>query len=474
MPHPSHPTRRTRAGAATLSAAGAVLVVGAVLLFPGAGLAAPAGDAPTDSAPAENAAVTSDPAEVAAGWLASQLVDGNHMVVEIDLNGDGEITDDERFPDYGLTADTIIALASAGVGGESISAATDYLAANIELYVGDADIDDDGVDDPDGEYYAGALGKALLVTAVTGRDGTDFGGVDLLARLLSTETPTGRFSDVSAFGDFSNNVGQSFAALALTRTAPALLSPAAQGFLPGQQCRDGGPRDGNVPVTIGGDPCAAEAASVDTTSIAAQAMTATGETAAATAGVDFLLAAQDSDGGFSDMGLANANSTGLAAQALRVGGPDAAADAAVGWLLELQIGCLAPAEQQGAIAFTAGPDGQPVYDDRAPRATAQATAGLAGVGLAAVTAEGADPAAPRLDCDDTTPSPTPTATSSAPPSGTTSAPPAPPTATAPPTSPPGLPNTGTAVVPLLALGLGSLGLGGGLLLAGRRRSGAHR
>ena len=456
MPHHSPFVRSARVGVALLA------TFGAVLLLPGTAVGAPSGSAAT---------VTSDPAEAAAGWLAAQLVGGDHIEVEIDLNGDGEITDDERFPDYGLTADTIIALAAAGVGGEAISAATDYLEANIEFYVGDAD---DSTPALDGEYYAGSLAKALLVADVTGRDPGNFGEVDLLGRLLATETPSGRFSDISEFGDFSNNIGQSFAALALSRAAPASLSPAARAFLPGQQCADGEPRDGNVPVVVDADPCAADTASVDSTSFATQAMFATEQTGGAEAGIAFLLGEQDADGRFSDMGMDNSNSTGLGAQALRVGGEDVKADDAAAWLLVYQIDCDAPVDQQGAIGFTTNPDLQPLYDDRATRATAQATPGLVGIGLAEITAEGASPAAPRLDCDSTptttpTPSPTPTPTQSPTPTASPTHPTASPT-----TSHPGLPNTGTAVGPLLGLAAASLVLGGGLVLAGRRRTGDHR
>ena len=172
---------------------------------------------------------SSDLADTAAGWLVSQLVDGDgdgvgdHVEIFIDLNGNGEVDPDELFPDYGLTADVIVALAAARVGGDASADATDYLEANVELYVGAAE----GVGDPDGEFYAGALAKSLLVAAITGRDPADFGGVDLVARLLFTETPEGRFSDISEFGEFSNNIGQSLAVIALTRAAPDELTAEA-------------------------------------------------------------------------------------------------------------------------------------------------------------------------------------------------------------------------------------------------------
>jgi len=453
-------------------AGGALLVVATGILL---GLQRPALAAP----------VTSDPAEAAAGWLTAQLVDGDgdgvgdHIEVTIDLNGDGVITDDERFPDYGLTADTVIALAAAGVGGAASTAATDYLEANIEMYVGAAE----SADDPDGEHYAGALAKSLLVADVTGRDVADFGGVDLLSRLLFTETPEGRFSDVSEFGDFSNNIGQSLAVLALTRVAPSELSAEAAGLLAGQQCLDGGPQDGNVPLTIGADACAPASASIDTTSLATQAFRAIDYGPSVGPALDFLLRNQGPDGGFSDLGVVNANSTGLAAQALSSGERlDEARDAAVQWLLARQIGCSAPPEQQGAIAFTDDPDGQPLFDDRAARASAQAVPGIVGIGLLEIDSAGSAAAAPRLDCPGITPSPTPTPTPTPTdprptPSPTPTGVPTPtdPGPTAGPTpSGPGLPVTGADMEPLLALAGGSLLLGGGLLLATRRRAGLHR
>jgi len=429
--------------------------------------------------PALAAPVTSAPAEAAAGWLTTQRVDGYHTVITIGLTCDRVLTTDGRLPDYGLTADTVIALAAAGVGLDYSTAAMDYLETNVELYVGDAD----RVGDADGEFYAGALAKTLLAADVTGRDPATFGEVDVLSRLLSTEQPSGRFSDISAFGDFSNNIGQSFAVLALARVDPSALSPAAAGFLAGQQCVDGGALNGNVPLTIGADPCAAESSSIDTTSFAVQALLAVGDSDSAAAGLSYLGRSQGAEGSFSDLGVENSNSTGLAAQTLRVGGLDAPADAAVDWLVARQLDCSAPPEQQGAIAYTDGPDGSPLYDDRATRATTQAAPGIAGVGLSDVAAAGSTAAAPRLDCgaptSTATPTPTPTSapTSSptAPPTLTSSPTPSAPGTTAGPTSSrPGLPNTGADIAPLLGVGGFSLAIGVGLLAASRRRSGLHR
>jgi hypothetical protein len=70
---------------------------------------------------------TDDPIEAAAGWLATQLVDGERM--ESTIEGD-------TFEDQGLTADVVLALAGAGVAAGHIEAATDWLEEQAEAYTG--------------------------------------------------------------------------------------------------------------------------------------------------------------------------------------------------------------------------------------------------------------------------------------------------------------------------------------------------
>jgi hypothetical protein len=66
--------------------------------------------------------------------------------------------------------------------------------------------------------------------------------VDVLARLRALITPSGRFSDKSSFGDFSNGFSQSYAVLTLARAGS--VPPAAVSFLAGTACPDGGfPQD---------------------------------------------------------------------------------------------------------------------------------------------------------------------------------------------------------------------------------------
>lgn len=410
------------------SAVAAILTLLTVLLWPGAAGAAP----PTSP-------LTTDPADAAAGWLTGELTDGDHLATEFDLNGDGIITPDEIFPDYGLTADAILAFSAAGSAGIAADAATDYLAANVTGYAGDGTA----------ESYAGSLAKLILVADVMGRDPTDFGGRDLIAELVAREQPTGRFSDASAFpppNDFSNTITQSLAVIALDRVTPASLSTTAVDYLVGQQCADGGYNSLlEIPA------CAGE---VDTTSFALQALDAVGRTAVVQTATAYLLAQQATDGSFSAPGFgtppvatANSNSTGLAAQALRVVGDDDAADDAVSWLLDRQMGADAPQEQQGAFAF----DATGFDPANATRATTQAVLGVAGVGFTDLVAP-TDPLAYGLDVGGGGVLP-------------------PPPGVAPP---PQLPATGAAPGGLFEVGIGLLALGIAASVLARRRTDTRR
>jgi hypothetical protein len=337
---------------------------------PGAGMA--------QAAPAEAAA------PAAAGWLARQLVDGNHL--ETTFGG-------TSYPDQGLTADAVLAFDAAGVAQDAAAAAAGWLAGDTVLpaYVGDGDT----------ESYPGALAKISLVALAQGADPAAFGGVDLIARLRARQDgASGRFSDKSQYGDFSNAITQSLAIIALLRSgssAAELAKPVD--FLQASRCQNGG-----FPLQFGAATCASD---VDATSYVVQALLAAGRDVSAT--LDFLQDVQDTGGGFRGSGptnVVNANSTGIAAQALRAGGRGDPADDAVAFLARQQVGCTGPAQQRGAIA----------YDDKgfdagsAPRATAEALYGLTGVGLAEIDNSGATAEAPTLDC---TPPATATTTTAA-------------------------------------------------------------
>jgi hypothetical protein len=438
------PPRPRRAGGARRTLA--ALAAAGLAALAAVGVAAPVGAAPAPP-------TTSVPAEAAAGWLSRQLVDGSHFET-----GSGGAT----FPDAGLTLDAVLAFAAAGVAGDSAAAAMDWIGqpANLAGYVGD------GTD----ESYVGGLAKLSFTAQVEGLDPTAFGAgeVDLLARLRALLTPSGRFSDKSQYGDFSNAFGQAYAILALDRAGGA-PAPAVD-FLAGSECPGGG-----FPLDFGKPTCTPD---TDATAVVAQALAAAGAAAAGDA-VDWLLDQQLPDGSFgggTSTEAPNANSTGVAAQALAAAGETEAAGRAVAFLERLQSGCTAPAEQRGAVRYLPG-----AFDPAtAPRATGQATLGLAGIGLGELDGTEQAAAAPVLAC---TPAPSPTTT--APPTTPPTSPPteAPITApTAPTTSPAAppapvpppayggeLPATGADPVPVALLGLALVGTGVVLAVVARRR-----
>ncbi len=434
VPSQSDPRPPRRAVPGARRGIAAVATAGLALLL----VAAPATAAPAPAA----APTTSAPAEAAAGWLARQLVDGSHL--ETVVGG-------TAYPDAGLTLDAVLAFAAAGVAGDGATSALAWLGqpANLGTYVGDGTT----------ESYAGALAKLSLTAQVEGLDPAAYGSadVDLLARLRALLAPSGRFSDKSQYGDFSNAFGQSYAILALDRAggAPA----AAVTYLAESECEAGGyPLDFEKPT------CTPD---TDATALVAQALAAAGATGAARGAVDWLLDQQRPDGSFgggTSTEAPNANSTGVAAQALAAAGEDEAAAAAVAYLRTLQSGCAAPAGQRGAVRYQAG-----AFDSAtAPRATAQAVLGLAGTGLAELDGTGGAAAAPVLACaptpTPTTPAPTPTAP--APTQQPTASPVVPVT---PPAAGGELPATGTDPVPVAWLGVALVGAGAVLAVVARRR-----
>lgn len=315
--------------------------------------------------PANAAPPTVNRPDAAAGWLARQLVDGERFEV---------VFDGVAYPDQGLTIDAILASAAAKVAGTNAAKATGWLARPEILtgYIGDGT-----------EAYAGATAKLALAVQVRGGNPAAFGGVDLIARLRGLQAPSGRFSDRSAFGDYSNQLTQAFSLLALGRT-PAGAPASGGAYLAGTRCADGG-----YPLYYDQPTCVSD---VDATAFAVQALLAVGRPTDAAPGVAWLVSAQAADGSFADSaGTANANSTGLAAQALAVAGRPIAWLKARGFLLSLQIRCGA---DRGAIAYAPGG-----FDPAtAVRSTAQAVPGLTGSGLATLTASGSRAAAPILAC----------------------------------------------------------------------------
>lgn len=302
------------------------------------------------------AANTSDADSHAAHFLVSQLVAGERIETTF-----GDMT----FPDAGLTADVLFALYAANVPAAQTDPAVAWFATQVASYTGEAS----------GDTYAGAVAKALIVADASGR--TDlFAPNDLTDRLVATAQTSGRFSDISAFGDFSNTITQSLAIIALHRVAPDAVPAKAATYLASQACPDGG-----FPSSFDADTCTS---SVDATGFAIQALHAAGDTARVEAAAAWLAAELDADR------IVDANAAGLAATSFALAGRNEAFDRTQTIINGLQDGCAANVPQ--AIRFTRADAG-----DRT-RATAQALFGRVGGDLRTVTAPATGVAPGALSC----------------------------------------------------------------------------
>lgn len=313
-----------------------------------------------------------DPKPVVAGtaWLTDQLTD--HLVQGA-YEWEGEVTE---YTDYGLTADIALALDQVGGQDAEISAISEALAAVVgPWHTGFSSID------------AGAVAKSLLVAQAAGADGTEFGGVDLVARLegqvLGDDAGVneGRVvNDYSGYGsDFKSAITQALSVQALDalETPSAQVGPATE-FLLQQQCADGSFRQTLSDLEDAAQSCDADDASTPDTDATAIAVTAlqsqlddTDVANAVADAVTWLEGQQLLDGSFGG-GTAteapNTNSTGLAASALAAAGETAAAEKAAGWIRAHQLtnlGACAPygTADTGAVAYNAAGRAAAAADD---------------------------------------------------------------------------------------------------------------
>ena len=208
------------------------------------------------SAPAQ--AAEPDPAPVAAGttWLKGQLTDG--LVFNPNFGG---------FNDYGLSVDVALALDEVGGEAATIDAISTALAAEIAGYVGDGTT----------ESYAGSLAKAAVLAQTAGDDPESFGGVDLIDRLEQRVSDSGvtigRIQDASAFGNFANTFGQTFAARALDAEGSSEAEAATE-FLIAQQCDAGFFRQDFAALDAADQDCDADPSAAPSTDVTALAVLA--------------------------------------------------------------------------------------------------------------------------------------------------------------------------------------------------------
>jgi hypothetical protein len=309
------------------------------------------------------------PGQAASGWLARQMVYGSHFT---------ETYDGVTYPDQGLTIDAIYAFAATGTASGYAARAIAWLArpAILSNYIGNGTT----------ESYAGETANVLLASEVAGTNPASFGGVNLPARLASLLTPSGRYSDHSSYGDYSNAFSQSLAIIATSRLGGAAAS--AVRFLVSSECANGA-----FPLYFAQKKCVGYP---DATAMDVQALLAAGQVRPAERGLRWLASVQQPDGGFiAPPGtVPNSNSTGLAGEAFAAGRWFSRAVLARKFLLSVQVGCSGKPADRGALAYTPGGFniGTAVF------ATAQGILGLADAGLAWLSMRGARPGTPHLAC----------------------------------------------------------------------------
>jgi LPXTG-motif cell wall-anchored protein len=353
---------------------------------------------PTSQAPSASPTASASTAPAPALALAAGTEDtaaAAFITRTLAAGGDHYVYPNSTFFDGGNTIDAFIALSAVGTEQAQADKSLAYLSSHLGDYIGSF-----------GEVYAGPLAKSLLAVVVAGGDPTAFGGHDLVAELQALETTQGRFSDQSAYGDFSNTIGQSLAVIALARAGQGINVGSVEQLL-GRQCADGG-FSGSLDTADG---CVSDP---DATAFAVQALLAAGASTfcngdleglttragtGAAAGLDRLEALQGASGGFTSAdGAVNANTTGVAAQALTAGGRTTAAGEAVAFIKGLQYVDTTTPALLGGIAFSADTTSTSVPSDSDLRATPQAALGMAGGSLVTVVAPGVEDAAPTTTC----------------------------------------------------------------------------
>ncbi len=330
----------------------------------GAGLAvAAAGPAPATASPASPPPTfpQAGAARLGASWLAGQLTP----------EGDVPSAVSPGQPDLVATANTVLALASAGIDPARAHSALDFLGSHLDQYV-----TVDGADGP------GQLALLILDAHALGVDPRSFAGTDLVARLLATERPPG--PDQGLFGaqdptfDGAFRQGLSLAALAAAGVTGGPAIGPAEAWLTTQQCPDGGWTSFQTASNpCNGTPASSEGPDTNSTAAAVEGLEAQGALApaGASAALAFLTGGQDPDGGWgffpntsTTPGSTDPDSTALVIQALVALGQSPASPAfvtgggdPVSSLLSFQLGA---GPGRGALAFPPdpGPDLLATYE----------------------------------------------------------------------------------------------------------------
>ncbi len=215
-----------------------------------------------------------------ASWLARQLTPTGY-VPSSTTPGQADLE---------ATANTVLALASAGVDPSGARTALGYLGSHLNQYV--------TVGSADGP---GQLALLILDAHALGVDPRTFAGTDLVARLLATEQPSGLFGSQDPTFDGAFRQGLSLAALAAAGVIGSPQADTAIGWLTSQQCPDGGwTSDITVANPCNGDPAMFVGPDTNSTALAVEGLAAQGALTppSAAKALAFIAGAQDADGGW--------------------------------------------------------------------------------------------------------------------------------------------------------------------------------
>jgi hypothetical protein len=270
------------------------------------------------------AAVAAGPAAAASPPATSSTVaaQGASYLAGL-INAAGFVPTSSGTADLNSTAQAILALHAAGVGGTKADAAASYLSTHVATYLGGGTA---ATDD------AGKLAYAILVATATGANPTAYGtpSTNLVARLLATQNTytTDGAVDAGLFGasdptyDGATRQGLALAAL----HAAGVTNAAGSGWLVSQQCADGGweaYRSSTTAACTAPDPVNFDGEDTNSTAYATEGLVAQGVTPTH-APQTFLHTLQATGGDFGYFGgSADPNSTGLVLQALAALGEDA-------------------------------------------------------------------------------------------------------------------------------------------------------
>lgn len=345
-----------------------ILICTAVAATAFAGTSVPANVAPAIAAsPATSADLSS-----ARDFLESQVQAGAGADTPYILPG---ATDGSE--DVGLTLDYLLAIDAMGGDASLVDAAFDAIVKQetLDRYLLT-------VDPSDGVSYTDINKSAKLVYTAS-RVGYSSPAVEGLAQKLARSLDSdGRAHDLASTGALDTaltNFGQSWVVIALEQIGQSNVADDAADNLVAQLCADGG-----IPLYYKADPDCGNV-DPDTTALAAQALSfAVGASdAATTSAVNYLRAAQKADGGFTTriMGgseFVNVNTTSLAAGAFVAVGDTQRFARAHGYLDSARFDSSATASVRGGFAQTPESLDQQTLNDTIRRTSGQAALAFAG------------------------------------------------------------------------------------------------